>query len=60
MLSGQGQQPMSTFSPLWRPAQHQHEGMDLNFSEGDIFGLYNFAPDSTYYVDPFDLRFDPG
>lgn len=42
-------------SPLWRPASAV---MDVNFTDGDVFGLYNFAPDSTYYVDPFDIRFD--
>lgn len=59
-LVDQSQNLASTFSPLWRPAEQQQDGMDPNFTEGDIFGLYNFAPDSTYYVDPFDLRFDPG
>lgn len=57
-LSAEPYDVPAPISPLWQPMEMQQDSDALNFSESDIFGLYNFAPDSTYYVDPFDLRFE--
>lgn len=57
---GQSHDSASGISSFWHPSEQRQNGVDFNLAEGDIFGLYNFAPDSTHYVDPFDLRFDTG
>lgn len=56
------QRDPGSVGPLWRPTNvstnFTTERSGLTFADGDIFGLYNFAPDYAYYVDPFDMRFD--